>query len=204
VFGVGLTGGIGSGKTSVTDRLCARGAELVDADLIVHEVQRPEGPAYQPIIEHFGDAVRAEDGSLDRPAIARLVFNDPKALGELNGIVWPLVAARMAERRQELAPTQEVVVFSIPLLRTEHRDRLGLDAIVVVDCPVEVAIDRLVASRGMDRDDAEARVRNQIDRGQRVALADFVVDNSSTLEHLNQEVERLWSWIEGRRGPQDS
>jgi dephospho-CoA kinase len=199
VFGIGLTGGIGSGKTSVTDRLSARGAQLVDADLIVHEVQRPDGPAFQPIVERFGEAVRAEDGTLDRAALAKLVFNDPKALGELNGIVWPLVGDRMDERREELVSTDDVVVFSIPLLRTEHVERLKLDAIVVVDCPIEVAVERLVSARGMDRADAEARVRNQIGREQRLALADFVVDNSSTVEHLDQEVARLWDWIEDRR-----
>ncbi len=199
MFGIGLTGGIGSGKTSVTDRLSARGAQLVDADLIVHEVQRPDGPAFQPIVERFGEAVRAEDGTLDRAAIAKLVFSDPKALGELNGIVWPLVGTKMDERREELTSTDQVVVFSIPLLRTEHRDRLRLDAIVVVDCPIEVAVARLVSARGMDRADAEARVRNQIGREQRLALADFVVDNSSTVEHLDEEVARLWHWIEERR-----
>jgi dephospho-CoA kinase len=167
----------------------------------VHEVQRPGGPAFEPIIERFGDAVRAEDGTLDRAALAKVVFNDPEALGELNGIVWPLVATQMDERREELAPTDHVVVHPIPLLRTEHRVRLRLEAIVVVDCPIEVAVERMVSARGMDRADAEGRVRNQITREQRLALADFVVDNSSTVEHLDEEVARLWHWIEERLAP---
>ncbi len=199
MFGLGLTGGIGSGKTSVTDRLCARGAQLVDADLIVHELQRPGGAAFQPIIDRFGEEVRASDGTLDRPAIARLVFNDPAALGDLNGIVWPLVSATMAERRDELKATDRVVVFSIPLMRPEHRTALELQAIVVVDCPIEVAVARLVASRGMERADAEARVRNQVSREDRLAMADFVLDNSSTVAHLDDEVARLWAWVQTRR-----
>lgn len=196
MFAIGLTGGIGSGKTSVTDRLCERGAELVDADLIVHELQRPGGAAFEPILERFGEGVRGVDGALDRPALANRVFNDPEALADLNRIVWPLVSTRMAERRAELESSDSVVVYSIPLMRAEHRKALGLRAIVVVDCPIEVAVGRLVASRGMERADAEARVRNQIGREERLALADFVLDNSSTVEHLDEEVSRLWSWVE--------
>ncbi len=200
MFAIGLTGGIGSGKTSVTDRLCEHGAELVDADLIVHELQRPGGAAFEPILERFGEGVRGADGALDRPALANRVFNDPEALADLNRIVWPLVSTRMAERRAELESSDSVVVYSIPLMRAEHRKALGLRAIVVVDCPIEVAVGRLVASRGMERADAEARVRNQIGREERLALADFVVDNSSTVEHLDEEVSRLWSWVEDQAG----
>ncbi len=199
VFGIGLTGGIGSGKSAVTDRLARHGAEVVDADLIVHEIQRPGGAAFAPMLERFGEGIRAPDGTIDRPALARIVFNDPAARAELNAIVWPFVGERMRERAEELAATDHVAVFSIPLLRPEHRDRLGYRAIVVVDCPTEVAVERLVGSRGMDRDDALARVAAQMGRDERLKWADFVVDNSSTLEHLDAEVERLWRWIEERR-----
>jgi dephospho-CoA kinase len=199
MFGIGLTGGIGSGKTSVSDRLAARGAEVVDADVITHEVQRPEGPAFGPIVERFGGGIVAPDGTLDRPGLARIVFNDPTARGELTAIVWPLVTQEMRERAEQLAKTDKVAVFSIPLLRPEHRSRLGYDAIVVVDCPTETAVERLVAGRGMDRDDALARVAAQISREERLASADFVVDNSSTLEQLDLEIDRLWTWIEQRR-----
>jgi dephospho-CoA kinase len=199
MFGIGLTGGIGSGKTSVSDRLAARGAEVVDADVITHEVQRPDGPAFSPIVERFGGGIVAPDGTLDRPALARIVFNDPGARAELTAIVWPLVTQQMRERAEQLAKTDKVAVFSIPLLRPEHRSRLGYDAIVVVDCPTETAVERLVAGRGMDRDDALARIAAQISREERLASADFVVDNSSTLEQLDLEIDRLWTWIEQRR-----
>lgn len=199
MFGIGLTGGIGSGKTSVTERLAARGAVIVDADVITHEIQRPGGAAFEPIIARFGDGVRAADGTLDRPAIAKIVFNDPAARADLNAIVWPLVTGQMRERAEALAGTDEVAVFSIPIMRGEHKERLGYHAIVVVDCPTEVAVERLVGARGMDREDALARIAAQTSREERLGWADFVVDNSSTVEHLDAEVGRLWAWVAERR-----
>jgi dephospho-CoA kinase len=199
VFGVGLTGGIGSGKSAVADRLVALGADLIDADQIVHEVERPGGAAYEPLLARFGDAIRSPDGAIDRPALARIVFNDAEALADLNAITHPVVGERMRELHEALVKTDHLVVFAIPLLRPEHRDRLGLQAVVVVDCPVEVAVTRLVDLRQMDRRDALARIAAQISRSERLAGADFVVDNSSTIAHLGTEVARLWSWIEERR-----
>jgi dephospho-CoA kinase len=198
MFGIGLTGGIGSGKTSVTERLAARGAVVVDADVITHEIQRPGGPAFDPIIARFGEGVRAEDGTLDRPAIAKIVFNDPAARADLNAIVWPLVAGVMRERAESLVQSDEIAVFSIPIMRGEHRSRLGYQAIVVVDCPTEIAVERLVEARGMDREDALARIAAQVSREERLSWADFVVDNSSTLQHLDAEVDRLWAWVAER------
>jgi len=199
VFGIALTGGIGSGKSSVSDRLVARGADLIDADQIVHDVQRPGGPAYEPLIARFGPPIRAADGTIDRPALARIVFNDPAALADLNAITHPVVGERMLEMREALEKTDHVVVFAIPLLRPVHREGLGFAAVVVVDCPTEVAVERLVTARGMDRDDALARIAAQISREERVAVADYVVDNSSSLEDLAAQVAVLWSWIEQRR-----
>jgi dephospho-CoA kinase len=199
MFGVALTGGIGSGKSSVSDRLVARGARLIDADQIVHEVQRPGGLAYKALIARFGESIRAADGTIDRPALARIVFTDTAALADLNAITHPLVGERMRELRETLANTDHVVVFAIPLLRPVHREQLGFEAVVVVDCPIEIAVERLVDGRGMDRDDALARIAAQISREERAAGADYVVDNSSSLEDLDVQVARLWSWIEDRR-----
>jgi dephospho-CoA kinase len=199
VFGIALTGGIGSGKSSVSDRLVARGADLIDADQIVHDVQRPGGSAYEPLIARFGPSIRATDGTIDRPALARIVFNDPAALADLNAITHPVVGERMREMREALEKTDHVVVFAIPLLRPVHREGLGFAAVVVVDCPTELAVERLVTARGMDRDDALARIAAQISREERVAVADYVVDNSSSLEALDAQVAELWSWIEQRR-----
>jgi dephospho-CoA kinase len=199
MFGVALTGGIGSGKSAVTDRLVARGARLIDADVIAREVVAPGGPAYAPLIERFGDGIRAADGTIDRPALAGVAFGDPAALSDLNAITHPAIGARMRELGTELAGTDDVVVFAIPLLRPAHREELGYDAVVVVDCPTETAVDRLVHDRGMERGDALARIGAQISRAERVSGADFVVDNSSSLTHLDAEVTRLWSWIEERQ-----
>lgn len=200
MFGVALTGGIGSGKSSVSDRLVTRGAELIDADQIVHEVERPGGPAYQPLIDRFGEAIRAADGTIDRPALARIAFTHPEALADLNAITHPVVGERMRELLEKLGKTEHVVVFAIPLLRPVHREGLGFHAVVVVDCPIEIAVERLVAGRGMDRRDALARIGAQISREERLAGADYVIDNSSSFEDLDAQVGRLWAWLKERRG----
>jgi dephospho-CoA kinase len=195
MLAVGLTGGIGSGKSTVAAQLLGRGALLVDADQVAREVVAPGGPAYEPLVARFGRGIVAEDGSLDRPALAKLVFGDPQALADLNGITHPAIGATMLSRRLALARPGRVLILDIPLLRPAHRGDLRLDGVAVVDCPVEVAVGRLVQSRGMDRADAAARIAAQITREERLALVDFVLDNSSTLEHLTGEVDRLWTWI---------
>jgi dephospho-CoA kinase len=192
---VGLTGGIGSGKSAVADRLVERGAVLIDADVIVREVVAPGGPAYQPLVDRFGPKILDEHGEIDRPALAALVFADPAALADLNAVTHPAIGKVMAERRAVAAGSERVVVLAIPLLTAKHRESVGLDVVAVVDCPVDVAIERLVGQRGFDRTDAEQRVAAQITREERLAEADFVLDNSSTLEHLEREVERLWQWL---------
>jgi len=193
---IGLTGGIGSGKSTVADQLVGRGALLIDGDTVAREVVAPGGPAFAPLVERFGPAVLTSEGTIDRPALAKLVFADPAALADLNAITHPAIGQAMFEQRQALARPGRVLVLDIPLLRPAHRQTLLLDAVAVVDCPVEVAVERLVTARGMDRADALARVEAQITRAERLALADFVVDNSGTPEHLAAEVDRLWGWIE--------
>jgi len=199
VLAVGLTGGIGSGKSAVADLLVERGAVLIDADVVAREVVAPGGPAYQPLVERFGTAILTDDGTIDRPAVAAKVFGDPEALADLNAITHPAIGIEMIRRRDALAAGDDVVVLAIPLLTAMHRETVGLDAVVVVDCPVEVATERLVEQRGMDRADAEARIAAQVSRTERLKEADFTVDNSTTRQHLASEVDRLWSWLEGRR-----
>lgn len=194
---VGLTGGIGSGKSTVADQLVARGAVLIDADRVAREVVAPGGPAYGPLTERFGPEILDADGAVDRPALARIVFSDSAALADLNAITHPAIGAAMLERRLARAEPGRVLVLDIPLLRPAHRQELLLDVVVVVDCPVEVAVERLVTTREMDRGDAEARVAAQTTREDRVAAADFVLDNSSTPAHLTTEIDRLWAWIRG-------
>ena len=195
---VGLTGGIGSGKSSVAERLVARGAVLVDADAIVRELQEPGQPVLLAMVEHFGPGILTADGHLDRQAVADVVFADADARTALNGIVHPIVNAEMARRMADLAGTDRVVVMDIPLL-TERR--AGLGHVVVVDTPVQVAVERLVRHRGFSEDDARARIAAQISREERVALADFVIDNGGDLDHLDAEVERCWTWLTSLEQP---
>ncbi|MDP8992625.1 MAG: dephospho-CoA kinase [Actinomycetota bacterium] len=196
---VGLTGGIGSGKSTVAAMLARRGAAVVDADVVAHEVVEPGGPAYGPVVDRFGPAVVRPDGSIDRERLAALVFADPGALSDLNAIVHPAVRAVMAERVEEMADQDRVVVLDIPLLVESRRSYPDLAGVVVVDCPVETAVWRLVEQRGMDEEAARVRLSAQASREERLAEADFVIDNAGPLDHLEAEVERCWAWIEGLR-----
>jgi dephospho-CoA kinase len=192
VLAVGLTGGIGAGKSTVAEQLVARGAVLIDADLVSREVVAPGGPAYQAMIDRFGDGILDAEGRIDRPAVAALVFGDPDALADLNAITHPAIGATMIERKDRHQGTDDIVVLDIPLLKEVHRQMLSLAAVVVVDTPTEVALERLVTGRGMSRGDAEARVAAQVDRATRLASADLVVDNSGDHDHLVAEVDRVW------------
>lgn len=195
MIAIGLTGGIGAGKSSVDALLAERGAVVIDADLVAREVVVPGGPAYGPLIERFGTGILRPDGSLDRAALAGIVFNDAAALADLNAITHPPILAIIGERFDALRGTAAVGVLSNALLTDEHRTRYDLDAVVVVDVPTEVAVERLVSQRGMPLDDARARVASQVSRDERLALADYVLDNSGTYDDLVGKVEALWAWI---------
>lgn len=200
---VGLTGGIGTGKSTVAAMLAERCAAVVDADEIAREVVAPGGPAYDAVVMRFGEEVLGPDGSLDRAALAALVFDDASALANLNAITHPAIGVVMLERLQSLDRTSEgenaspplIAVAVIPLLRPAHVEVLSLAAVVVVDSPTEVAIRRLVEERGMDEGDARARAAAQPSREERLVLADYVVENGSTPENLATEVEALWRWL---------
>ena len=179
MLAVGLTGGIGAGKSTVADLLVAHGARLVDADRIAREVVAPGGPAYQPMIDRFGAGIVDGDGAIDRPKVAALVFGHPEALADLNAITHPAIGIEMIARRDRFADTDDIVVLDIPLLRPIHRETLELAAVIVVDTPTELALERLVTHRGMDADDARARIEAQPDRATRLEGADLVIDNSS-------------------------
>jgi dephospho-CoA kinase len=198
MLAVGLTGGIGCGKSTVAALLVDHGAVLIDADAIAREVVAPGGVAYQAVVERFGPAVLAPDGTVDRPALAALVFPDPGALADLNAIVHPAVGTTMLERRTAEQPTDHVVLLDIPLLRAEHRQLLSLDLVVVVDCPRDVALQRLVAQRDMPRADAEARMAAQVSREERRAGADVVIDNGGDAAALAAQVDALWSDLRSR------
>jgi dephospho-CoA kinase len=201
VLAVGLTGGIGSGKSTVGELLVQRGAVLIDADRIAREVVVPGGAAYQPLVDRFGPGILAPDGTVDRPSLAAIAFADAESLAALNAITHPAISAVMAQRRAAEAGGDRVVVLDIPLLKPEHRDVLSLDVVVVVDCPVEVAVDRLVQQRGFSLHDAEARVAAQAGREERRHGADFVIDNSGDRARLVAEVDRVWVSLAARPHP---
>ena len=209
---VGLTGGIGSGKSTVSALLEERGAVVVDADRIAREVVAPGGPAYQAVVDRFGPGVVAAGGAIDRPALAAVVFADPSARADLEAITHPVVGATMAERLTAQAGTDRVVVLDVPLLVEGGRRRsgdeasqgrqnvpYGVAAVVVVDTPPEVAVSRLIRDRGIKPDEVEARMAAQATREDRLSLADVVIDNSGSTEDLVQEVDRAWAWIEDLR-----
>ncbi len=187
---VGLTGGIGSGKSTVSALLAAHGAVVVDADAIVREVQSPGHEVFAAIVERFGPEVVGPDGGLDRQALADRVFSDDEALAALNALVHPAVGAEIARRLEAEATTDHVVVLDVPLLVESGRDDMA--ALVVVDVDPEVAVARLVEHRGMRADDARARIARQASREERRARADVVLDNSGDPASLEAQVDALW------------
>lgn len=196
---MGLTGGIGSGKSTVAAMLAERGAVVVDADALAREAVAPGSPGLAQVVDRFGPGVLAPDGSLDRAAVAAVVFADPVALADLNAIVHPPVRAAIAERVAALDGEGGVIVLAIPLL-VESGRTYGTETVVVVDCPEEVALRRLVDGRGMDEADARRRMAAQVSRAERLAAADVVIDNSGSLDDLRQAVDRVWGELAGTTG----
>jgi dephospho-CoA kinase len=191
---VGLTGGIGAGKSSVSALLAAKGAVVVDADALVRELQARGTPVFEAIVERFGTGVVGPDGELDRPALAAVVFQEPHALQDLNGIVHPAVGAEILRRVAEHEGTDHVVVLDVPLLVESGRYRAS--GVIVVDTPPEVAVERLVRDRGMTEEEARARMARQASREERLAKADFVIDNRGSPDALDDAVDRAWAWIQ--------
>ncbi|MDP9221720.1 MAG: dephospho-CoA kinase [Actinomycetota bacterium] len=187
---VGLTGGIGSGKSTVARRLATLGALVIDSDVLAREVVEPGTPGLAAIRVAFGPDVIKRDGSLDRPALGRIVFADRGRLDELNAIVHPLVRERAAAIMHEAGPSA-VVVQDVPLLvETDYTG--SFDLVVVVDAPDDARIARLAAERGMTAEDVRARMGAQASREERLAAADVVLDNSGSREDLLAQVDRLW------------
>ncbi len=190
---VGLTGGIGSGKSTVSAALAERGALIVDADAIAREVQAPGSPVLAKLAERFGSGVLQADGALDRPALASIVFSDPDALKDLNAIVHPAIGAETNRRVLEARATDRVVVLDIPLLTENPRG--GLQGTAVLHVPGETHVRPLVRYPGLDAAAARARIAKQATREQRLATAGFVVDNAGDLEALAPQIDALWAWL---------
>ena len=190
---IGLTGGIGAGKSTVSARLRERGAVVIDADAITKELQQPGTDVFAAMLARFGDRMLAADGTLDRQALAEIVFNDAEELKALNAIVHPAVGVEIFKRMEEQTATDNVVVLDIPLL--VEGGRYSVAGVLVVDTPVDEAVWRLVSYRAMPEADARARIANQVSREERLEKADFVVDNSGTESDLDEQIDEAWAWI---------
>lgn len=188
---VGLTGGIGAGKSTVSAMLADRGAVIVDADRIARDLQEPGSPVLDRMAERFGDHIIRPDGSLDRAAVAEIVFNDEQALADLNGIVHPAMQDEIQRQIDAHRDTDRVVVLDFPLLGENPRE--GLAATIVVDIDPDIAVERLVNQRGMDETDARARINSQISREKRLERATHVIDNGGDLDSLAAQVDEVWS-----------
>ncbi len=195
---IGCTGGIGSGKSTVSALLAAKGATIIDADAIVRNALEHDAATLDLIRARFGDDVFRDDGTLDRHSLAGIVFHDASKRRLLEALLHPVVETRVKERLAELEDATDVAIVEAPLLvEVNGRERYGLDGLLVVDAPQDLALERLVEQRGMDRADAESRIAAQIDRVSRIRAADFVILNVGTTEELAQMVDNAWRWIEG-------
>ena len=197
VLRVGLSGGIGSGKSQVARGLAERGAVVIDADVLAREVVTPGSPGLAAVVAEFGTDVLAPDGSLDRPGLGSVVFGDADRLAALNAIVHPLVAARTRELIAA-APADAIVVHDVPLL-VENGLAGAYDVVVIVDATEETRLGRLTRDRGMSVADARARIAAQASREQRLAVADVVIDNNGPLDALDPQLDALWGRLESAR-----
>jgi dephospho-CoA kinase len=195
---VGLTGGLGSGKSTVSTLLAERGALILDADAFARDAVRAGTPGFDRVVARFGADLVAPDGELDRAALAAIVFNDEAALRDLEAIVHPEVRRMIEQGVSDNAATDRVVVLVNPLLieMGTHRD---CDVVVVVSASPETQLERVIA-RGMDRQDAEARMANQLPVDERAAHADVLLDNDGGLAELERQVDRLWATLRERAG----
>ena len=188
---VGLTGGIGTGKSEVSRRLAGYGALIIDADLVAREVVEPHTPGLAQVVGVFGTGILAADGTLDRHRLGEIVFYDAELRAKLNAIVHPLVGERMRELEQGADPGA-IVVEAVPLMAENHMAEF-FDLVVIVDVPPRIQEDRLARDRGMTREQIAARVAAQASREDRLAIADIVLDNSGSLAELDREVGDLWA-----------
>ena len=202
---VGLTGGIGSGKSEVSRRLADRGAAIVDADVAARKVVEPGTPGLGQIAAVFGPEVLQPNGHLDRERLGQIVFAQPDLRAKLNAIVHPLVHERMHQMEQEAiaagtsgpAGPAAIVVHDVPLLAENGLAR-GFDAVIVVDAPEDQQAQRLITARGMTPGHARDRMAAQASREQRLAIADIVIDNSGSLEDLDHRVDEVWAMLRDR------
>ncbi len=195
---IGLAGGIASGKSTVGEILRRKGALVIDADAVAHEIVEPGLPALAEIRERFGDQVITPDGWLDRAALGRIVFDDPAARRDLNNIMHPRIYEEIHQRVRGQKPGR-IIVFEAALLAETYEEALEwleIDAVVVVDSPPELQYRRLMGGRGLSRQEAEQRIASQANRDDRRARANYVIDNVGSLEDLEQSVDQMWAHLQ--------
>ncbi len=194
---VGLTGGIGSGKSTVASLFAERGAVVIEADRLARDSVEPGTPGFASVVEAFGSDVVTPEGGLDRAALARIVFDDPERRRALEAIVHPEVARRFAEEVDRHRGTDDVVVYAVPLL-VERGLAPAFDVVIAVSAPEEVRIDRVIAERGSDEAEVRARIGAQVGDAERAAVADVVIDNGGSLADLERVVNAAWEQLRTR------
>ena len=197
---IGLTGGIGSGKSTAAAGFVRHGAALIDADQIVRDLQQPGEKVFEEMLSKWGSGILTSDGQLDRQLVANIVFSNPEELTVLNEIVHPAVREEMTIRRRVHLDTDNTVILEIPLLvESGYRN---FDAIVVVDVDTEIAVERLVKHRSFEEEDARKRIEKQVSRDSRTEIADYVIKNNSSIEAFEEEINKCWKWIESIERPE--
>ena len=197
---IGLTGGIGSGKSTAAAAFVGQGAVLIDTDQIVRDLQKPGEKVFEEMLSKWGPDILTSEGELDRQLVANIVFADPEELAALNMIVHPAVREEMTNRRQAFAETDNTVILEIPLLvESGYRN---FDVIVVVDVDTDTAIKRLVKYRSFDEEDARNRLERQVSRESRTEIADYVIDNNNSMGEFNNEILKCWKWIKSIERPE--
>ena len=197
---IGLTGGIGSGKSTAASGFVRRGAFLIDADQIVRDLQQPGEKVFEEMVSQWGTEILTPDGQLDRQLVANIVFSNPDELTVLNGIVHPAVRDEMTSRREVHLDTDNTVILDIPLLvESGYRN---FDAIIVVDVDTEIAVERLVKYRSFEEDDARNRIQKQATRESRTEIANYVIENNDSLEVFEKEIDKCWEWVESIERPE--
>ena len=198
MLAVGVVGGIGSGKSTLADLLVDKGAVLIDSDQIAREVVEPGQPALAALVAAFGEGILHSDGSLDRKEMAKIAFSSDESLATLNSITHPVIGEVMTRRREQAADSNKVCLYAIPLFTPEHRDALSLDLVVVVDCDIETARERLIAFRGFTEQEADERIAAQIGRDERNGYGDVVISNNGGPQELQQAADQLWGTLSAR------
>jgi dephospho-CoA kinase len=198
MIAIAVTGSIGSGKSTVVRLLAERGAETIEADLLARQALEPGSAGFAAAVDRFGSGILDGDGAIDRSALGRIVFADVDARRDLEAIVHPVVLDSMLRQLDELIESDRIVVLELPLLvETGGRQRFRIDGVLVVDVPIDLAVERLVRDRGFDEVDARARIAAQADPGERLRAADFIIMNHGTPDDLSLMVDGAWRWIRG-------